>query len=86
VNAFYATQYMVERAYGNYVGLCRLGRFVAHELDLPLVRFTCFAGIAECEVPKTSLTALLATVDAVAATRPHAEQAATAIARTPRGG
>lgn len=46
VNAFYATQYMVERAYGNYLGLCRLGRFVAHELGIPLKRFTCFTGIA----------------------------------------
>jgi len=46
INAFYATQYMVERAYGNYLGLCRLGQFVAHELGLPLRRFTCFTGLA----------------------------------------
>jgi hypothetical protein len=45
VNGFYATQYAFERAYGNYLGLCRLGRFVAHELKLPLVRMTCFTGI-----------------------------------------
>ena len=30
VTGFYATQYVVERAYGNYLGLCRLGRFMAH--------------------------------------------------------
>jgi len=65
VNAFYATQYMVERAYGNYVGLCRLGRFVAHEIKLPLVRFTCFTGVAQCEMPKSRLANLLATIDAV---------------------
>jgi hypothetical protein len=47
VNAFYATQFMFERAYGNYLGLCRLGRFVAHELGLRLNRVTCFAGIAK---------------------------------------
>lgn len=45
VNAFYATQYALERAYGNYLGLCRLGRFVAHELQLELARVTCFTGI-----------------------------------------
>lgn len=59
VNAFYATQYLVERAYGNYVGLCRLGRFVAHELSLPLERFTCFTGVAECDMPKAKLRELL---------------------------
>jgi hypothetical protein len=45
VNAVYATQYAFERAYGNYLGLCRLGRFVAHELHVPLVRMTCFTGL-----------------------------------------
>jgi len=59
VNAFYATQYLVERAYGNYVGLCRLGRFVAHELGLPLSRFTCFTGVAECDMPKARLHDIL---------------------------
>jgi hypothetical protein len=49
VNALYANQYLVERAYGNYLGLCELGRFVAHELNTPLTRVTCFAGIAEFE-------------------------------------
>jgi hypothetical protein len=47
VNAFYANQYMVERAYGNYVGIARLGRFVAHELGLPLQRITVFTGLAQ---------------------------------------
>jgi len=55
VNAFYAMQYLVERAYGNYVGLCRLGRFAAHEMKLPLIRMTCFTGIAKCDLPKNKL-------------------------------
>lgn len=63
LNAFYASQYIVERAYGNYVGLCRLGRFVAHELDLPLVRMTCFTGIAERDVGKSKLASLLSTIN-----------------------
>ena len=65
LNAFYASQYLVERAYGNYVGLCRLGRFAAHELGLQLIRMTCFTGIAECEIGKGKLAKLLAAADEV---------------------
>lgn len=65
INAFYASQYLIERAYGNYVGLCRLGRFAAHELGLPLVRMTCFTGVAECDVSKKALASLRTTVDDV---------------------
>ncbi len=67
VNAFYAAQYMVERAYGNYLGLCRLGQFVAHEMELPLVRLTCFTGIAECEIAKGKLAPVFHAVDSVIA-------------------
>jgi hypothetical protein len=63
VNAFYATQYMVERAYGNYLGLCRLGQFVAHEMRMPLTRLTCFTGIAECEIAKRRLAPVLDVID-----------------------
>ena len=65
LNAFYASQYIVERAYGNYVGLCRFGRFAANELDIPLIRMTCFTGIANCEVGKLKLAKLLAAIDEV---------------------
>lgn len=67
INAFYATQYLVERAYGNYVGLCRLGQFVAHEMQLPLLRMTCFTGIAECEMAKRRLTDVLGALAEVTA-------------------
>ena len=43
VTGFYATQYMFERAYGNYLGLCRLGRFMAHEMELRLSQIICIA-------------------------------------------
>jgi len=66
VNAFYATQYMVEKAYGNYVGLCHLGRFVAHELEIRLARVTCYAGIAELDVSKKDLKPLLDATDRAA--------------------
>jgi hypothetical protein len=65
VNALYATQYMVERAYGNYLGLCRLGQFVSHEMGIPIARLTCLIGIAECEVPKAKLSRILEAVDSV---------------------
>lgn len=65
VNAFYATQYMLERAYGNYAGICRLGHFVAHELGLRLTRMTCFTGIAKCEVGKNQLTKLKAAINLI---------------------
>ena len=67
VNAFYATQFLVERAYGNYIGLCRLGQFVAHEMGLKLSRVTCFSGIAECDVGKGELAPILAAIDQVVA-------------------
>jgi hypothetical protein len=47
VNAFYATQYMFEKAYGNYLGLCRLGTFMAHYMGLKFVRLSCTVGTAE---------------------------------------
>ena len=64
VNAFYATQYMVSRAYGNYLGLCRLGSFVAYELDLTLTRVTCHVGLAELDTNKSVLKGVLASIDA----------------------
>lgn len=47
VIGFYPTQYIIDRAYGNYLGLSRLGHFVAHELGLELTRITCMVGVAE---------------------------------------
>jgi hypothetical protein len=47
VSAYYPTQYIFDRAYGNYLGLCHLGYFMAHELGLELVRFNCFIGRPE---------------------------------------
>jgi len=47
VNAYYPTQYVMDRAYGNYLGLCHLGRFMAHDMNLKLVRLNCFVGLPE---------------------------------------
>lgn len=44
LNAYYPTQFIVERGLGNYIGLCQLGLFIASELDIPFGAFTCFIG------------------------------------------
>ena len=41
--AFYANQYLLEKAYGNYLGLYRLGKFMAGEMGLNLKGVTCIA-------------------------------------------
>ena len=46
VTGYYATQYLFERAYGNYLGLCNLGRFMAHSMGLTLEKMTCIASVA----------------------------------------
>ena len=43
VTGLYATQYIFERAYGNYLGLCRLGRFMAQEMGRQLTQVNCVA-------------------------------------------
>ncbi|HVB22013.1 MAG TPA: hypothetical protein VNG51_08715 [Ktedonobacteraceae bacterium] len=47
VTGFYAIQHLFERAYGNYLGLCNLGHFMAHELELQLTQVTCIAGVGK---------------------------------------
>lgn len=42
--AYYPTQYIFDRGYGNYLGLCRLGLFLAHEMGLSLTRVSFFIG------------------------------------------
>ena len=49
LNAFYATQQLFEKGYGNYLGLARLGMFVAGETGLHLTRVSCFVGVEKME-------------------------------------
>ncbi|MBD2538652.1 thymidylate synthase [Coleofasciculus sp. FACHB-SPT36] len=49
LNAFYATQQLLNKAYGNYLGLCRLGNFMSHEMGLTFSRMNCFVGVAKLE-------------------------------------
>lgn len=46
ITAFYTTQYIFERAYGNYLGLYHLGKFMAQEMGLRLGKVNCTASIA----------------------------------------
>lgn len=47
LTAYYPTQYLFDRAYGNYLGLCQLGHVVADALDAKFTRFTCFSARPE---------------------------------------
>ncbi len=49
LTAFYATQQLFVKAYGNWLGLCRLGTFVAEQAGLKLTRFTCFVGVQKMD-------------------------------------
>lgn len=64
VNGFYGTQYIYQKAYGNYLGLLNLGRFVAHELDLKLTQVSCFTGIAELDTTKGKARDLATKIEA----------------------
>lgn len=52
LNAFYAMQYLVQRGYGNFLGLAHLGAFMAHEMGLDLAQVNVMAGIEKLEFPK----------------------------------
>ena len=49
VNAFYATQQILDKAYGNYLGLAQLGAFMAHEMGIALARLNVMVGVAKLE-------------------------------------
>ena len=55
LNAFYATQKIFIKAYGNYLGLYELGEFMGHEMNLNFSRMNCFIGVAKLDgISKTS--------------------------------
>lgn len=51
VSAYYPTQYIFDRAYGNYLGLGHLGQFMASQLGIKLVRLNVFVGRPELGSP-----------------------------------
>jgi len=58
VNAVYAMQYLVQRGYGNFLGLAQLGAFMAHEMNLPMARLNVIAGVEKLYFPKRDLISL----------------------------
>lgn len=65
VNGFYGTQYIYQKAYGNYLGLLNLWRFVAHELGLQLTQISCFTGIAQLGIEKSKVKELARNLETV---------------------
>lgn len=61
VTGFYATQYQFEKAYGNYLGLYWLGKFVAAQLDMTLSQVVCSAAVLSRGNPTASQLQPLAT-------------------------
>jgi len=46
ITGYYPKEYIFDRGYGNYLGLCRLGQFMATQMRLELAQMTCFVGVA----------------------------------------
>lgn len=47
VTGFYPLQYLFTKAYGNYLGLCRLGRFMASQMGLSMIQMNCMVANAK---------------------------------------
>ncbi|OJX33604.1 MAG: hypothetical protein BGO86_02755 [Chryseobacterium sp. 36-9] len=63
INAFYAIQYLYKRAYGNWLGIINLGKFVAEQSGLNLERLNCFIGVEQLDhLKKTEARNLLAKI------------------------
>jgi hypothetical protein len=68
VNAFYATQYIFDKAYGNYLGLAQLGAFMAHEMSLRMTRLNVTVGVAKLDGVSKSDASLRPIIAAARAT------------------
>lgn len=44
LHAFYPRQHIFDRGYGNYLGLCHLGSYIAHQTGLQFARLNCYIG------------------------------------------
>lgn len=64
VNSFYAMQYLVQRGYGNLLGLAQLGAFVAREMKLPLAQLNLVAGVERLDFPKRDIAPMLDIIQA----------------------
>ncbi|MEA5531060.1 hypothetical protein VB638_16045 [Dolichospermum sp. UHCC 0684] len=64
LNSFYATQQLFDKAYGNYLGLCRLGNFMAQEMGLIFDRMNCFIGVEKLDTIGKRSSTLVPVIDA----------------------
>jgi hypothetical protein len=53
LNAFYATQQIARKAYGNYLGLARLGAFMASQMGLRFEQLNLYVGAAQMDISKS---------------------------------
>jgi len=58
ISAYYPTQYIIERAYGNYLGLLNLGRFLSSQLGLRFNRLDCIIARPQRNMTKSELNYL----------------------------
>ncbi len=67
--AYYPTQYVFDRGYGNYLGLSRLGLFLAHEMGLSLSRVSFFINSPRLgdDVRKSALADLAKAAESIGA-------------------
>ncbi|WP_183560888.1 thymidylate synthase [Mucilaginibacter sp. SP1R1] len=49
LNAFYAVQLLHRKAYGNWLGLTNLGKFIAKEAGIAFERFNCYVGVEQLD-------------------------------------
>lgn len=59
LNSFYAIQYLFRRAYGNWLGLINLGKFVANEVDIEFEKMVCCVGVEHLDMRKSDARKLL---------------------------
>jgi len=64
ISALYPMHYLCERAYGNYLGLVNLGRFMGEEMGRELTACTCVALVGKINEPKL-LTPFKEDIDAL---------------------
>ena len=60
VTGYYATQYLFEKAYGNYLGLLHLGRFMGKQLGVELRQVVCVSSFLARGAPTKGALAPLA--------------------------
>ena len=66
VTGFYALQHHITKSYGNYLGLCWLGRFMAQQMELRLSRVTCISSMLNLGAyTKTALSPLKGEIEQI---------------------